>query len=215
MAVSAKRMDAKHQAILQAAASVFQAKGYPGTSMDEIAASAGVSKQTVYKHFADKEQLFNEIVLSTTAEIDELVRFVAAALDDTNDLEKDLRRLAKLFISALMDPKLLRLRRLVIANADRFPELGTTWYERGFERVLSTLASSFDRLAKRKLLRVADPMLAANHFVGMLLWIPVNRAMFTGNHAYYTGRQLERYADAAVSAFLSGHSAVLPARSRS
>lgn len=215
MAVSAQRMDAKHQAILRAAADVFQEKGYPGASMDEIAATAGVSKQTVYKHFADKEQLFNEIVLSTTAEIDQLVRLVAATLDDTKDLEKDLRRLAKLFITALMDPKVLRLRRLVIANADRFPELGATWYERGFERVLSTLASSFDRLAKRKLLDVADPMLAANHFVGMLLWIPVNRAMFTGNHAYYTGRQLERYADAAVSAFLSGHSSARSARSRS
>jgi len=174
--------------------------------MEEIATTAGVSKQTVYSHFSDKEQLFFEIVLATTGEIDELVRLVASTLDSTADLEKDLRRLARIFIAALMDPKLLRLRRLVIANADRFPELGTAWYSQGFERVLSTLASSFAQLAKRKLLRISDPVLAADHFVGMLLWIPVNRAMFTGNHAEYTARQLERYADAAVSAFLTGHS---------
>jgi hypothetical protein len=86
-----------------------------------------------------------------------------------------------------MDPKLLRLRSFVIANADRFPELGATWYERGFEGILSTLASSFDRLAKRKLLHVAEPSLAADHFVGMLLWIQANRDMFTGDRAYYTG----------------------------
>ena len=215
MRVGAKKSDARHQAITRAAAGVFQAKGYLGTSMEEIATTAGVSKQTVYNHFADKEQLFFEIVLATTDEIAEIVRLVASTLDDTSDLEKDLRRLAKILISALMDPKLLQLRRLVIANADRFPELGTAWYERGFERVLSTLASSFEQLAKRKLLRFSDSMLAANHFVGILLWIPVNRAMFTGNHTYYTGRQLERYADAAVSAFLTGHGSIARSRNAS
>jgi TetR/AcrR family transcriptional regulator, mexJK operon transcriptional repressor len=203
--VSAKRSETRRQAILRAAAGVFQEKGYLGTSMEEIATTAGVSKQTVYNHFADKEQLFFEIVLATTNEIDEIVRLVATTLDDTTDLEKDLRRLARILIAALMDPKLLQLRRLVIANADRFSELGTAWYERGFERVLSTLASSFEKLAKRKLLHFSDAKLAADHFVGMLLWIPVNRAMFTGNHAYHSGRELEKYADAAVSAFLTGH----------
>lgn len=206
MSVGTKSSDRKRRAIVQAASDVFQAKGYLGTSMEEIATTASVSKQTVYNHFADKEQLFSEIVLATTGEIDELVRLVAATLNDTVDVEKDLRRLGRVFIAALMDPKLLQLRRLVIANADRFPKLGTDWYEQGFERVLSTLASSFERLAERKLLRAVDPLLAANHFVGMLLWIPVNRAMFTGDHAYYTGRELHRYADAAVSAFLLGHS---------
>ena len=195
MSVSAKRSEIRRQAIVRAAAGVFQEKGYLGTSMEEIATTAGVSKQTIYNHFSDKEQLFFEIV-----------RQVVLTLDNTDEVERDLRRLARIFIAALMDPKLLQLRRLVIANADRLPELGTAWYEQGFERVLSTLASSFEGLAKRNLLCFSDALLAANHFVGMLLWIPVNRAMFTGNYTHYSGRQLERYADAAVSAFLTGHS---------
>jgi hypothetical protein len=93
----------------------------------------------------------------------------------------------------------------VIANADRFPDLGRTWYEQGFERVLATLANCFHRLAEDKLLHVDDPLLAANHFVGMLLWIPVNQAMFTGNVRHRTKTELEHYADAAVRAFLNAY----------
>ena len=54
----------KRRAIIEAATTAFLRNGYLGTSMDEIAALAGVSKQTVYKHFADKERLFSEIVVS-------------------------------------------------------------------------------------------------------------------------------------------------------
>ena len=97
-----------------------------------------------------------------------------------------------------MEEEPLRLRRLVIANADRFPE-------NGFERVLAMLATSFARLADRKLLCVDDPLLAANHFVGMVLWIPVNRAMFTGSSDDDASAALERYAQAAASAFLRAY----------
>jgi AefR-like transcriptional repressor, C-terminal domain len=61
-----------------------------------------------------------------------------------------------------------------------FPDVGRSWYEEGLERVLATLSTTFQSLADGKLLHVGDPLLAANHFVGLLLWIPINRAMFTG-----------------------------------
>src|SRR6202049_5271300 len=52
----------KRAAILEAAQQVFFANGFVGTSMDQVAATAAVSKQTVYKHFSDKEALFREVV---------------------------------------------------------------------------------------------------------------------------------------------------------
>ena len=201
------RSAAKHRAILEAATTAFLEKGYPGTNMDEIAALAAVSKRTVYQHFVDKERLFAEIVLGTTDEIDALVRVVSEGLADTRDVGEDLRELSRRFLAALMEPQLVRLRRLVIANADRFPDLGRTWYERGFGRVLDTLAASFQRLADRGLLRLDDSLLAASHFVGQLLWIPMNEAMFTGNDQPRTAADLDRLADAAVRAFLAGHGA--------
>lgn len=206
-AASETQSDRKHKAMVDAARSLFLQQGYDGTSMEEIAVKAAVSKQTVYKHFADKKRLFEEIVLATTSQVDRVVGLVAGPLVETLDLKKDLTLLGRQFIAALMDPRLLRLRRLVIANADRMPELGRTWYEQGFERVLATLATSFAALSKRRLLSLEDPLIAAHHFVGLLLWIPVNQAMFTGDDEPYAKAALDRYADAAVRAFLAAYGA--------
>nr|WP_152992674.1 TetR/AcrR family transcriptional regulator [Nonomuraea pusilla] len=195
----------KRRQIIEAARPVFLRNGYVGASMDEVASLAAVSKQTVYKHFTDKEQLFTHLVLDTAGEIDGLTRLVAAALDDGDDAAASLRTLARAFLDALMQPEVLRLRRLVIAEADRFPDLGRAWYEQGFERVLSTLRAGFGRLAERGLLRLDDAGLATDHFVGMLLWIPVNKAMFCGGGDHYGPGDLDRLADAAVAAFLRAY----------
>jgi TetR/AcrR family transcriptional repressor of mexJK operon len=203
-AKSESRSDRKRKALLLAATEIFLDKGYDGTSMDDVAAKASVSKPTVYKYFSDKERLYAEIVRATTGEIDDLVRLVIQTMARQTSVESGLIVLARRFITALMQPRILRLRRLVMANADRFPDVGRSWYEQGFERVLATLAISFQDLADRKLLHIDDPLLAANHFVGMLLWIPINKAMFTGDHRS-SPDELERSAVAAVRAFLGGY----------
>ncbi|MEU9748781.1 TetR/AcrR family transcriptional regulator [Streptomyces niveus] len=196
----------KHQAIMEAATAAFMAKGYAGTSMDDIAKLAAVSKQTVYKHFADKEKLFAEIVLATTDRVDAMIDLVAGIPTDADAdaLEEHLLRLARQFLTALTQPQVLQLRRLIIANADTFPDLGAAWYEQGFERVLATLAATFQRLADQGLLRIDDPLLAANHLSGMLLWIPVNRAMFHGG-PQHTQAELDHYADEGVRVFLAAY----------
>ena len=209
------RFTRKHQAIVEAARAVFFRKGYDGTSMEEIAAKASASKQTVYKHFADKQRLFTEIILATTSEIEGVVALVAGTLAETRALKRDLNHLGRQFIALLMDPQLVRLRRLVIANAERVPELGRTWYEQGFERVLATLATCFEGLANRGLIHAEDPLIAAHHFVGLLLWIPVNQAMFTGTDQPYTQAELDRYAVAAVNAFLAAYSVKTKATGKS
>ena len=77
----------KRRAILDAATAAFLRNGYLGTSMDEIAALAGVSKQTVYKHFADKERLFSEIVTATVNEASDPSTTRCATCQDSGDLE--------------------------------------------------------------------------------------------------------------------------------
>ena len=106
-----------------------------------------------------------------------------------------------------MDKELLQIRRLVIAIADRMPNLGRDWYEKGFGRILIMLASCFRTLAEKKLLQIEDPIIAANHFAGMLLWIPMNEAMFMGNERLRQKAELDRYAAAAVQAFLAAYGA--------
>ncbi|MEU2836430.1 TetR/AcrR family transcriptional regulator [Streptomyces sp. NPDC007076] len=194
----------KRQAIMEAATGVFMEKGYSGTSMDDIAKLAAVSKQTVYKHFSDKEKLFSEIVLATTDRLDGMIALVADVPSDANALDENLTRLARQFLAALTQPQVLQLRRLVIANADAFPALGAAWYEQGFERVLATLAATFQRLAEDGLLRIDEPLLAAHHFSGLLMWIPVNQAMFHGG-PQHTQADLDHYATAGVRTFLAAY----------
>ncbi|GAA3481622.1 TetR/AcrR family transcriptional regulator [Streptomyces yanii] len=194
----------KHQAIMEAATAVFMEKGYAGTSMDDIARLAAVSKQTVYKHFSDKEKLFAAIVLATTDRLDTAIDLLADVPTDAANLEENLTGLARQFLTTLTHPQVIQLRRLIIANADVFPDLGTEWYEKGFERGLATLAATFQRLADEGLLRIDDALLAANHFSGLLLWIPVNKAMFTGR-SQHTEADLDRYAAAGTRAFLAAY----------
>ncbi|MET9343425.1 TetR/AcrR family transcriptional regulator [Nonomuraea sp. NPDC003804] len=210
MTTEVGRTALKRRQILDAAKAVFLRNGYVGASMDEVAALAAVSKQTVYKYFTDKEQLFTHLVLDTTGEIDHLTRMVTAAFDDSDDPRRALGELARAFLGSLLRPEVLSLRRLIIAEADRFPDLGRTWYEQGFERVLTTLTGCFGRLAERGLLHLDDPRLAADHLMGLLLWIPVNRVMFCGGDASYTDAELDRLAETAVAAFLRAYGVSAP-----
>jgi TetR/AcrR family transcriptional regulator, mexJK operon transcriptional repressor len=195
----------KRRAIIEAATTVFLSNGYLGTTMDEIAAVARVSKQTVYKHFADKERLFSEIV---TAKVDEIANpntDEVLKLEDTGDLERDLRRFARGQLRAVMDPRLLKLRRLVIGESGRFPQLGRLFYERGPRRTIDALATTFERLASRGVLELHDPRLAAAHFNWLVMSIPLNQAMLLGEDEPATPTELNRYADAGVRAFLAAH----------
>ena len=200
-----RRSARKRRAIVQAATTVFLRNGYLGTSMDEIAALAAVSKQTVYKHFADKQSLFAEIVIGMVNEISDRVYDEVVSLQDSGDIEADLRELARRQLASVMQPRLLQLRRVVISEAGRFPELGRTFYERGPGRTIAALAATFERLAGRGVLHLADPLLAAEHFNWLIMSIPLNRAMLCGDGELPSAAELDRYADAGVRVFLTAY----------
>src|SRR5919109_1190765 len=209
-----RRSARKRRAILNAATTVFLRQGYLGTSMDEIAALAAVSKQTVYKHFSDKKSLFTEIVTSTVNEASDPVHDEVLGLQDSGDLEADLRDLARRQLGAVMQPRLLQLRRLVIGEAGRFPELGRAFYEQGPGRTVAALATTFERLAERGVLQVDDPRLAAQHFNWLIMSSPINQAMLRGDDGIPSSAELERYVDAGVRVFLAAYGAKRAASAR-
>ena len=199
------RSERRRQAIIKAATEVFVRHGYLGATTDEVAARASVSKQTLYKHFADKQHLFAEVILDASVQVvDGLSSAVASTLDDAQDVRQGLRALADGFLRGLLQPDVLRLRRLVIAEADRFPEIGRAWFDRGFNRALVILGEAMRRLADRGLLQgLADPALAAYQFAGLVMYQPMNQVMFGGTDALPPADQLNRIADAAVDMFLA------------
>lgn len=196
----------KRRAILDAATEVFLQNGYLGASMDEVAAKAAVSKQTVYKQFADKKHLFTEIILGTTAQLMDGFRQVAADLDQATDARQALHDLARALLGNLTQPDVLRLRRLVIAEADRFPDVSGAWFEEGFHQSLVMLGETLRRLEGRGLLReLPDPTLAAYQFAGLVMYKPMNQVMFAGTPAGPAAEELESIAGQAVEVFLAAY----------
>ncbi|WP_240686943.1 TetR/AcrR family transcriptional regulator [Amycolatopsis suaedae] len=197
----------KHAAILDAARELFLRNGYGATSMDDVAARAAVSKQTVYKHFADKEGLFTEIISGDVAQDRAESHALIESMPDSTDLAADLREFARYHLGNVMQPHLVRLRRILIGEADRFPHLARLWYRNGPERSCAMFAEWFTALGKRGLLDVPDPMLAAQNFNWLALSIPLNKAMADTREDLFTPDELNRYADEAVRVFLAAYGA--------
>ena len=203
-AVGETRAERKRAAILDAAGQVFLAKGYVGTSMDEIAAAAAVSKQTVYKHFADKEALFHELITATVQRTDEPAGEDPVVRGD-RPFDEELRAFARRLLHGVMQPRVVQLRRLVIGEATRFPALGRAFYDLGVDKTTDTLSDAFAGLVDEGHLELDDPQLAAEHFLWLVLSIPLNRAMLLGDNHGVRVKDLDRYADAGVDAFLAAY----------
>lgn len=197
----------KRRAILDAATEVFLKSGYLGTNMDEIAALSGVSKQTVYKHFSSKEALFVEIVSSMTNTAGDLVHKDAPMPESDAELAEYLRDYAYKQLSVVLAPRIMQLRRLVIGEVSRFPELAKVLYERGPLRAMKMLAGIFQQLAARGLLTVSDPMLAASHFNWLVMSDALNLAMLLGDDAIPKPVELKRQAEEGVRVFLAAYGA--------
>ena len=197
----------KRAAIVQAATELFLRQGYDGTSTDQIASAAAVSKQTVYNQFRDKQTLFHDIILGVTATAERFAVELPSSVSGvrtTEDLETAIRALARRYLATVMNSRVLALRRLMIGEAHRFPRLAADYYERGPARVLTALAEVFDRLADRGLLTVPDPAVAAEHFAFLVLGRPLDHGMFHID-ANPAPAELDASADRAVTLFLAGY----------
>ncbi len=119
-------LTSKVDKILWAAKYVFLHRGYEGTSMDEIAAAANVSKRTVYNHYGSKETLFVEVIRFTT-------RSIAAKIREphfySNDPIEALTCFFARFLQLMTWTDCIALQRLLIAEASRFPEVSQKFFE--------------------------------------------------------------------------------------
>src|ERR1700722_9130522 len=107
------RSEQKRRTVLQSAEELFLTRGFNGTSMDEVAIHAGVSKQTVYNQFASKASLFVEVVQSMTAQATRRVQTDMHEPETVAQVAKELSGHAERLLTIVMTSKLLRLRRLV------------------------------------------------------------------------------------------------------
>lgn len=197
----------RRRRILDASLGVFVVNGYVGTSTDQLASAASISKATLYKEFGDKEGVFSALIEDAADRIDDPFEPLIGRMGEVVEAADGIALLAEQFARSIMAPAVQQLRRLVIAEATRFPHLGSLYWERGFLRVLASVGECLQVLDARGLLDVPEPDLAAQHFAGMLLWIPSSRTMFMAGAEPLDDQSLERVIDAGSTAFLRAYSA--------
>lgn len=155
----------KHEAIAQAALTLFASDGYERTSVDAIAAEAGVSKRTVYSHYGDKENLFLSVVRDTyeamLTRIAEIVDRTAWECDVRSALTACVTEITRSISRA---PERSTLVRLLIAEAPHFPPLIDLLHSRAITPLIAAPLAKLDRAGR---LAVADATQAAEHLAAL------------------------------------------------
>jgi TetR/AcrR family transcriptional regulator, mexJK operon transcriptional repressor len=162
----------KGEAIARAALRLFLRDGYERTSVDAIAAEAGVSKRTIYNRYGDKENLFLSVLRDTYAAMMTTFREIAEAhlgparAAESTDVQQDLTAFAREVASRVTSsPERIALVRLVLAEAPFFPAL--IRQEAGPQTMSGIIAGSLARLADAGRLAISDPAEAAEHLIAL------------------------------------------------
>lgn len=187
--------------ILEAASDLFLRDGFGAVSMDAVAREAGVSKATLYAHFESKDRLFSALVKRECGRL--FGQGVDHGLDGLPPAE-GLTLIGRRFVSLLMSPKAVAGHRIVVAEAARFPELARTFYEAGPGPTIAKVAGYLVGLNAAGLLKVPDPALAAEQFLGMLK-SHLHLRLLLGMQTAPSPEDLERLIAAAVHLFVRGY----------
>jgi TetR/AcrR family transcriptional regulator, mexJK operon transcriptional repressor len=191
----------KAQDILKAARDLFIAKGFEAASMDGVAKAAGVSKATVYAHFKSKNELFAAIVAQVS---ESLTAEIRAVIDAKLPLRQALGRIGFKFLEVLTDPRRVRMFRMMVAEVDRFPELGRVFYEAGPLVMQDCLAGFLDSVAAAGGLAIPDSGLATRQFLSLIKAdLHLRCLLVLGTEP--SREELERQVAAAVDMFLKAY----------
>ncbi|AGZ36698.1 TetR/AcrR family transcriptional regulator [Pseudomonas sp. SWI6] len=189
---------AKREAILEAAKSLFLSLGYANTSMDAVAAAAGVSKLTVYSHFQDKQTLFCSAVMATCQiQLPDLLFEYPEGVP----VEEVLLNIARGFQALISSDEAVKLSRLIMAQGSLDPSFGEYFYEAGPKRVLAGMEALLRGAHERGLLRIDNPLRAAEHFFCLVKGAPDYRLLL-GCAGPLEGEEAEAHVREVVGVFL-------------
>lgn len=196
----------KRRAILDAATTLFLRGGFRGTSMDEVAAAAAVSKQTVYKQFGSKEGLFRAIIEGVAANSARVVQVIEEAFGQSpaktrDEFEARLAGVARAYLDAVLEPRMLSVRRLIISEAEQFPDLARMYYAHAPARGIAVIEECLCPYAGAGLIDARDLEAAATHFAYLALAVAQDRALFHPSEAGAPGER-ERLSAEAARVFL-------------
>ena len=170
--------EARHAELLDTALDMFLERGFEQTTMEGVASAVGMTKRTVYARYTDKAALFIATVQRAIERMivaDDVLRDL-----DTGDLKQTLTALARMRVAQVMTPAGLKLQRIINTESYRFPQIFTMSYELGAGAVIAFLADLLRRHNSAGAVCVAQPDMAANVFMSMVVGGPV-RLIVSGN----------------------------------
>jgi TetR/AcrR family transcriptional regulator of autoinduction and epiphytic fitness len=158
------RRGGSREAIIEAAARLFLARGFGSVSMDELAEAAGVARRTLYNQFSSKEEIFREMLVRLSGQMEDAF---PPGVETRGDVEAVLRLVARMILELHKHPDYLGFLRMVVADSRQFP-----WIAEEFATVMDPQTERLVRylahLTALGILECRNPMLAAHQFMGML-----------------------------------------------
>ncbi|MBE9205747.1 TetR/AcrR family transcriptional regulator [Nostoc sp. LEGE 06077] len=186
----------KQEQILQGAIRVFLREGYARTSMDRVSAEAGVSKQTIYSHFGDKEGLFKALMERLTLTCFQSI-FSNTQLH--GEPEGLLRQVGEIYLTKVAEnPDYLALLRLIITESQNFPELAKLYNQTVVQRGRLLLSEYFTAHPE---LGIIDPEAIAHIFMGSLVSYVIIQEMLYGKEL--TSLSRDRLLDSLMNLVMS------------
>ena len=163
-AVPSARRGGSRAAIVEAAERLFLERGFGSVSMDELAEAAGVARRTLYNQFSSKEEIFREMLLRVSGQLEDAF---PSGVETQGDVEDVLRLVARMILELHKHPEYLGFLRMVVADSRQFP-----WISEEFATVMDPQTERLVRylahLTALGILNCRNPMLAAHQFMGML-----------------------------------------------
>lgn len=154
----------KRASILDAAEAVFLEEGFSGASMAAIAARSGCSKGTLYNYFESKDELFLACVARACADFQQAMTSLTSSRAEVRQV---LTELGRRYLAFVNSEDIVRRFRMIVAEAERSPELARSFYANGQALGTGRLAEYLGRAMDDGVLRRADRERAAHHFFGL------------------------------------------------
>ncbi|PBB87892.1 TetR/AcrR family transcriptional regulator [Mesorhizobium sp. WSM3876] len=192
----------KRAQIIEGARRVFIDKGFEAASMNAITREAGVSKGTIYVYFANKEELFEALIEEERGTI---FKNMYEVLDHFDDLRKTLVKFGTILSVKITSAKVIQAQRTVVGAADRIPELGARFYERGPKRGHDKVMLFLNAAIERGLLKIDDVDLAAYQFTELCLAGLFRQCIFSYRSKAPSQAEIEHVVKSGVDVFLKAY----------
>jgi TetR/AcrR family transcriptional repressor of mexJK operon len=162
----------KEREVLDVASDYFLSHGYKGTSINAMARDSGISKESIYRYFSSKKELFEAVIAKELTEYKDKLQFLNFEYDSIA-MDEALKRAAESIISAVTADMTLALRRLIFQETVNAPDIGEFYYEIGPKVAYDNLSKIFEaHQAETEF----DPERLTHYFVAMVLhWIMLQR----------------------------------------